>query len=68
MIRHFRYVAYDAIAAYERLGWYVCATHAPHHARYGVIMCWPCACALVEPADDADVFVELIDPELLVDC
>jgi hypothetical protein len=49
MIFWFRFVRYEDIEDYEKLGWWVAATHVMPHARYGVIMQWLCACPMVEP-------------------
>ena len=49
MIQFFRYVIYNRVFNYMRLGWMVAADLGPPHSEYSCLMCWPCSCKCVEP-------------------
>lgn len=48
-ISFFRYVLYERVEDYFRLGWAFAADLGPVHGQYSVLMAWPCQCKLVEP-------------------
>jgi hypothetical protein len=49
MIRIFRYVTWEQLDDYLRLGWCPAYDLGPVHRRYSIACEWVCACRPVEP-------------------
>jgi hypothetical protein len=47
--RIFRFVQWDRLADYERIGWLTVADLGDYHGRHGVLCQWLCDCACIEP-------------------
>jgi hypothetical protein len=47
--RTYRYVAWEWLDDYLRLGWCFSFALPPHHAEYGCACEWLCACPIAEP-------------------
>ena len=45
----FRFVRYDDVPAYERLGWFYYKELPLPHWDYACLMRWLCECSVVEP-------------------
>jgi hypothetical protein len=51
MTRTYRYVAWEWLDDYFRLGWCFSFALPPHHAEYGCACEWLCACPMMEPKE-----------------